>query len=188
MLKDMNEYDKNIVDLVKNILPENINILGVPYDVKARTLKYIQPYFELALLFENHDMQKFNVVPLSTSTIPRHIVIDTRILGQHIMNFKGNLDVSNQKEEIWNSLFKVKNKAFKSRSGMEFYGTIRTDGISVSVLLQKKPNEKYGVKSLKKVKEDDKKSYFQHNLNEIDDNRVQIKEIFYIAWVVMEKN
>ncbi|KAJ3216404.1 hypothetical protein HK099_005892 [Clydaea vesicula] len=130
----------SIVISIRNILPDTIEKDSVAYDVH-NTKKYFEAYYKLGLLYEEYNLKEFNVFPLSTSTIPRHIRFDTNILIKAILNLRGqlangNLSVENDMDYIWNTLFNLKKKPFKSRSGMVFSGCIETDGVSVSICLE----------------------------------------------------
>ncbi|KAJ3394224.1 hypothetical protein HDU92_007081 [Lobulomyces angularis] len=69
------------------------------------------------------------------NAIPRHIRFDTNILITVVLGLgseltKGTVNVEDNLEDIWSEVFNLKEKPFKSRSGMVFSGSIETDGIS----------------------------------------------------------
>lgn len=139
MMKEVNGYDERIIQLIKRVLPSNPSTKGIHYDLASRPLEYVETYLKLGGLYEEYGLKTFNVFPLSTSIVPRHITIDTKILCLHILGIKSTeLKISETKTEVWSSVFKLKNKAFRSRSGMDFNGLIRTDGVSASVVIQQK--------------------------------------------------
>jgi hypothetical protein len=170
-----NLEDIVIIETIKNILPDNPCFEGIPYDLKARTSVYVESYYKLSLLYEKHQMIQFNFVPLSTSSIPRHITIDTKTLALHVLKLKQDtFKISEDKLMLWESIFNLGNKAFKSRSSMDFDGMIRTDGISCCVLIKNTSKKKaYGSNRGKKRKRE-KTEYFQDNLEDISENKVFI--------------
>ncbi len=121
----MNQYDQGIVDTLLNILPNNIHTNGLPYDVVARAIKYAEPYYRLGLLYEAQGMKLFNVFPLCTSTIPRHMTMDTLLLCKHVLRIPGSvseLQIGALKYHYWSRVVDLNNKAFKRRNGMFFKG------------------------------------------------------------------
>ena len=191
---NMAPYDMVIVDTIRNILPENINARGVAYDVVAKPEKYAEGYYQLGLLYSAQEMHLFNVFPLATSFIPRHMIMDTTLLCRHVLGMRGtdsSLQITERKFEYWSQVVNLKNKAFKKRSRMNFQGVIRTDGVSISVILDSKEVHGYsGRKRRPKVQSE----YFQDHVDQIRENKVvfdltsrstliQIEEICSIAWV-----
>ena len=102
-----------------------------------------------------------NFCPLRSSVIPKHITIDTTTLV-HLLFTKengakskmlGKGELSLKKDKIWETFFKTKMKAFKTKDYV-FNHMIATDGISCSILLirrdllgQKPPKKKLVVKA-----------------------------------------
>jgi hypothetical protein len=175
----VDDHDMNVYRSIKNIFPAEIHKKGVYYDLVARTKRYMESYYQLCKLFQEHGLKSFNFVPLSTSSIPRHVTIDTNILMKNILKTsvaKGN-SVLNMKEKVWDSIVNTRRKVFRSRGKMTFNGMIRTDGVSICVLVGEPKTSRYSSNtSLKRKKPDSvaKTEYFQDNLEEIGENKVFI--------------
>lgn len=45
---DLDDYDRGIVDRIRDILPAEIHENGIAYDVVARAIKYAEPYYRLS--------------------------------------------------------------------------------------------------------------------------------------------
>ncbi|KAJ3389388.1 hypothetical protein HDU92_001074 [Lobulomyces angularis] len=95
--------------LMSSLLPPNIHVNGIPYDITTRPEAYFNSYIALGRLFDQYGLRSFNAFPLSTSTVPRY----------------------------WSPVFNLNNKAFKRKRGekneLSFTGMIRTDLVGVSV-------------------------------------------------------
>ena len=81
----------------------------------------------------------YNVFPMRTQIIPRHIKLDSTTVVNILMTenkvyYKTNLKKEN--ENIWNIFFKLENKVFR-KSGYKFNNSIITDGVSCSILFVK---------------------------------------------------
>ena len=75
------------------------------------------------------------------------------------------------KNVYWNSVFNLRHRAFKNRNGMNFQGFIRTDGYSVSVLLQ----EREGFAGCPRNRGTPVVThYFQDHLNELKEDHLYI--------------
>ena len=85
----------------------------------------------------------FNFLPLKRSLVPGHVKFDTHILRAAILE-GGNPEnkipevTPTNHMHLWGRVVNLKNKAFRPLRGgtYEFRGSILTDGISVSVILQ----------------------------------------------------
>ncbi|KAJ3397968.1 hypothetical protein HDU92_000069 [Lobulomyces angularis] len=83
--------------------------------------------------------------------------------------------VKSLKETVWDTVFKTNAKAFKSRNNMSYNGMVRTDGVSICVLLSSpKPKQKESLPRVKKRKIPEKSEYFQDNLEDLHFNKVYI--------------
>src|SRR5690606_11410828 len=70
----------NLVTEIRSLVPENIDEKGITYDLAIRPEEYLYSYMELGKAYQCYGLRPLNVFPLSTSTIPRHVTIDTKIL------------------------------------------------------------------------------------------------------------
>lgn len=140
------------------------------YDLAARPQDYLKSMFYINKQLErsNEDseypVKLYQVIPQRTSIIPKHICIDScgladLSLSKDIGDFLKN--VSDNKDDLWRSNFKVNKKEF-NRKHYTFDYIIRTDGVSCSILLTKLKNGKPIVitkKMQKNLKEQFKSEY-----------------------------
>jgi hypothetical protein len=100
-------------------------------------LPYFPAYCLLARLYEDHEFPVFNCIPLRKSRIQSSVIMDTRIFWTHVLGRSGLPPrlTTRIKQRLWGKVFDLRSQAFRSRSGMNFDGTITTDGMSVSVHL-----------------------------------------------------
>ena len=111
----------------------------IEYDVKVQPIAYIQSYLHLAKLYQLNDIVLFNFTPLSTSVIPRHVTIDSTSLVLMVLKCKkpNSLLEDVQKFELWKECFNLRKKEFhpRAKDGSKFTGTIKTDGVSISICI-----------------------------------------------------
>ena len=129
---------------------------SVRYDLCSKTQDYLKPYIYINKqleAFNDENIRLFNVLPLRSKIVPKHICIDTcglimNFLGdesttEHIKNYKKiNEEEEKGKEEkdkktnqykLWYRFFNLNDKIFKKKQ-YDFNYMIKTDGISVSIL------------------------------------------------------
>ena len=127
------------------------------YDLKVHPLRYLKSYLFLCKMYDADNLNLFNFVPLSTSFIPRHITIDSKLLAQIILKVKlpEHLIEDVVKYEMWSKVFNLKKKAFQGRKhdSSKFTGMIRTDGVSISIIIG--PQTTKGNGTMRKRKKDD---------------------------------
>jgi hypothetical protein len=158
------------------------------YDITINPERYVRAYLNLSRLYESYGLNMFNFTPLSASTIPRHVTIDSTLLAKCILECKvpENLKDDSVKSDLWNRFFKLEKKEFKPKKnkGIQFEGTIRTDGISLCILMSpkftkymtKEEKQEQGIVKLsKKAKnEANKENYFQ----EIEVSKFKKNKVF----------
>jgi hypothetical protein len=138
---------KKYINTKKKLAKECVN-----YDVCVYPQDYIK-----AMIYINNQFNSFNVkhkddpiklfhvIPLRTNIIPKYITIDTSALIN--LYIKEDIayylkSVKNKGDEIWDANFETNKREFR-RPGYSFHHMIKTDGISVSILLAKVgPNKK----------------------------------------------
>ncbi len=167
---------------------------SVYYDIEVNTQDYIKPLFYIARKFENMNeeielynasidllnideenkkkkkkqvIRLFNILPLRTNIIPKHICIDTCAL---ISNFVGNTkeNLKNYKKydnqfTFWNTYFKLNQRVFK-KNKYAFHYMIYTDGVSVSINFIRVDNNGIALKKTvknKKCSEDENIEYIE---------------------------
>lgn len=172
---NLSVYDQAIVSAIFNLLPQGIPPGGVSYDLLARPEKYGHSYVQLAYLYEAEKLPLFQIVPLCTSLIPRHIPIDTKILCHHVLGMKGNgskLKISEKKFDYWRTAFNLRHHLFKKRSGMSFAGFVRTDGISISIVIEKPEVKRKKRKRNHIIRQ--QSEYFQDHIPKLKNEKVFI--------------
>lgn len=141
------------------------------YLVACKPEKFITAYCRLSSYMEEYEYPQFSALPLRRSHVLSHAPIDTKILCTHIYEDSSLIKtMADNKRLLWARIFDLNNKAFKSRSGVQFNGMIKTDGTSVSVHLEKDKGF-YGRKRKRSSKAtleaQVKNSYFENHLPKI---------------------
>ena len=117
------------------------------YDLKTDPMLYFGPMLYIMEQLETQNIKLNNVFPVTSSHIPGSISIDTTTLA-HIFHIQygqsKGVALSDSHHFIWNSIFHLKRKEFKSFKGKRnnpqapkqyvFGNIIKTDGYSVSIL------------------------------------------------------
>ena len=117
------------------------------YDLKTDPMAYFSSMLYIMEQLETQNIKLSNVFPITSSHIPGSITIDTLTLAHiyHIQygSSKG-VALSDSHHIIWNNIFRLKMKEFKSFKGKRnnpdapkqyvFGNIIKTDGYSVSIL------------------------------------------------------
>ncbi|KAJ3220840.1 hypothetical protein HK099_003952 [Clydaea vesicula] len=79
------DADRTLIHQIQAFLPRNIHVNGIPRDITTRPEAYLNSYIALGRLFDQYGLRSFNAVPLSTSTVPRYLILDTNILLKQIL-------------------------------------------------------------------------------------------------------
>ena len=139
-------YHNWINNIKKNIIPnkEKFEKNNIYYDLQCHPQDYLQCMIFMMKEIERQEQTIFNVFPLRTDIIPKHIKIDTTSIIHMLMNdkdkclpksyflTKGNL--KRYEDRIWNFFFRTERKCFRKKK-YTFHHMICTDGISCSVML-----------------------------------------------------
>ncbi|KNC99535.1 uncharacterized protein SPPG_04925 [Spizellomyces punctatus DAOM BR117] len=150
------------------------------YSVAVDPLAFFPAYCKLSRLYEHHGFRRFSAIPLRRSLIQSHVRIDTIILYSHLLCITRREAETVEKVDLWLRVCNLQNKAFRSRRGMCFEGSITTDGTSVSVYLKHPEADKYGKrsgrgkKSAKALAAEVKALYVENNLSACQENIVVI--------------
>ena len=117
------------------------------YDLKKNPMVYFTPMLYIMEQLESQNVKLCNVFPVTSSHIPGSISIDTTSLAGlfHIQYGRSRgVALSDSHKIIWNTIFRLKRKEFKSFKGKGdnpqapkqyvFANIIKTDGYSVSIL------------------------------------------------------
>lgn len=106
------------------------------YDVVARPENHFKAFFRLAQHAESEKFKVFICFPLRTTFIPAYTTLDNKIVNFHILK---NKKIEKDKNEIWGQVVDFKKKAFKEQGlnkSLLFEGTLKTNGIGVSIIKQ----------------------------------------------------
>ena len=117
------------------------------YDLKTDPMAYFSSMLYIMEQLETQNIKLSNVFPITSSHIPGSITIDTLTLANiyHIQYGRSKgVALSDSHHIIWNNIFRLKMKEFKSFKGKRnnpdapkqyvFGNIIKTDGYSVSIL------------------------------------------------------
>lgn len=130
-LKSDKKYHPWLKQYRYQIVPKEYN-KSYFYDLKENPYKYIKYMIFMNLAIEKLDGKTFQVLPLQTSIIPKHIQLDTKSIIELfvINNKKEYLDnLSSYREILWDKYFDITQKI----KGYSFDCTIITDGYSSSL-------------------------------------------------------
>lgn len=155
----------------KHIMPQRkFAKNSIHYDVHVKPQDYLGYMIWINRQFEHYSTESntiklFHAMPLRTSFIPKHITLDTAGLI-NIFNDKGGnkqmfAHINDNKDEIWSRYFKTNSKNFLKK-GYEFSGTIKTDGVSISISFVKQEMKNQNGKI---------KKYTKTETNEIEKKR-----------------
>lgn len=169
-------YHDWISETKKKIIP-NKEIFGknnIYYDLQCHPQDYLPCMIFMMKYIEKQDKTIFNVFPLRSDIIPKHIKIDTTSIIHMLMNdkdkclsksyflTKGNL--KRYEDKIWKFFFRTERKCFRKKK-YTFHHMICTDGVSCSVMsirndmIGKRIPKKKLPQSEKYIDELDKKDY-----------------------------
>jgi hypothetical protein len=130
-LKSDKKYHPWLKQYRYQIIPKKYN-KSYFYDIKENPYKYIKHMIFMNLAIEKLDGKTFQVLPLQTSIIPKHIQIDTKSIIELfiVSNKKEYLDnLSLYREILWDKYFNITQKI----KGYSFDYTIITNGYSSSL-------------------------------------------------------
>ena len=134
-----NPDDRKLLEDIHALLPTGIHSNGICYDLACRPEVYVHSYILLQRLYQRHGLRKFQAVPLATSTVPRHVTIDTKILCQHVLGMPTPGPINDKtKHEHWSKLFNIQNRLFRGgdNARLKFSGMIRTDLVSLCIIFK----------------------------------------------------
>lgn len=171
----INEVKKIVIPTKTKFDKENIY-----YDLQCHPDDYFICMFNMMKYVESEDETIYNLFPMRTEIIPKHIKIDTTSIVHCLMEknkayftTKGRLKTNEDK--IWKFFFRTELSCF-TKKNYTFNHMINTDGLSCSILLIR--NDMIG-KQLPKHKI---KQSFEKYIDELDDTKYeQLKDKKIIA-------
>ena len=118
---------------------------NIVYDLMCSPFDYFGCMIFMMKQIEKEEQTIYNVFPMRSEVIPKHIRLDTTTLVHLLMTkkqgnksdflTKGNL--KRKEDKIWEFFFRTERKFFKKKY-YEFHHMIETDGVSCSLLLLRK--------------------------------------------------
>ena len=118
---------------------------NIIYDLMCSPFDYFIGMIFMMKQIEKEEQTIYNVFPMRSTVIPKHIRLDTTTLVHLLMTkkqgnksdflTKGNL--KRKEDKIWEFFFRTERKFFKKKY-YEFHHMIETDGVSCSLLLLRK--------------------------------------------------
>jgi transposase len=115
------------------------------YDLMCCPMDYFPCMIRMMKHVESENQTIYNVFPMRSEVIPKHIRLDTTTLVHLLFTkkqgnkgdflTKGNL--KRNEDKIWNFFFRTERKFFQKKH-YSFHHMIETDGISCSILLLRK--------------------------------------------------
>ncbi|KAJ2356599.1 hypothetical protein IWW50_002702 [Coemansia erecta] len=115
---------------------------GLYTDVKANPARHYYTYYVLARILESHDLPTFQAFPLQGSWIPGYITVDAMVAKRTILGIKGSNPKTGEFYSVWQNIVNLRHKAFRSRNGYHFWGTIFTDGVTACIVKSKSHNRR----------------------------------------------
>jgi hypothetical protein len=118
---------------------------NIVYDLMCSPMGYFPCMIFMMKQIEKEEQTIYNVFPMRSEVIPKHIRLDTTTLVHLLMTkkqgnksdflTKGNL--KRKEDKIWEFFFRTERKMFHKKY-YEFHHMIETDGVSCSLLLLRK--------------------------------------------------
>jgi len=118
---------------------------NIVYDLMCSPMDYFPCMIKMMKQVEKEEQTIYNVFPMRSEVIPKHIRLDTTTLVHLLMTkkqgnksdylTKGNL--KRKEDKIWEFFFRTERKMFHKKY-YEFHHMIETDGVSCSLLLLRK--------------------------------------------------
>jgi hypothetical protein len=118
---------------------------NIVYDLMCSPMEYFPCMIFMMKQIEKEEQTIYNVFPMRSEVIPKHIRLDTTTLVHLLMTkkqgnksdylTKGNL--KRNEDKIWKFFFRTERKMFHKKY-YEFHHMIETDGVSCSLLLLRK--------------------------------------------------
>lgn len=165
------KYQEWINEHINNIVPVIENNKKLKYNLKTKPFMFLKSLIYMNKHLQEIGMNGFNCFTLQTTNIPRYVEFDTSVILE-LLGKAGTTNSNNiesLKNEVWNKYFRIQKTALKSstpNSIYKFNGSVKTDGISVSISyalhlnfengLTIKKNQRYKKGNIKQLKIDQK--------------------------------
>jgi transposase len=153
-LLNLDIFEDSWIQEIRNfVLPhKTFKKNSVYYDIQCSPMDYLESMIRMMDFVERNSGKLLSAVPLRTSMIPKHVLIDSttliQIFSDHeamkvirkIKATKGLTITRDHLHGLWNIFFKIDKKPFKAKRKF-FQYMIRTDGVSCSVHLGNEPKK-----------------------------------------------
>lgn len=172
-LNALRPIERSILEEIWEILPATaIESPSVAYAAVADPLSLFPAYCRLSQLYEMHGYPMFVAIPLRTSHIQCHAMLDTKTLCAQVLALPDNDATRSMPWDFhWGQVVDLRNGAFKGRRGMKFRGTLSTNGFEVSIHLSHPDAPSHGTPHRRKSKAQRQAEvadlYFDRHLDEI---------------------
>jgi len=125
----------------KKIFPDRPYNKNFFYDIVCSPQDYFKGMVFMMKKIEKLCEKIYNVFPMRTDVIPKHLTFDTEAIAKHLIIDKTKTTYlqggfSKKKDEIWSKFFKTDKKCFR-KTGYNFHYMFSTDGIACSLLFEK---------------------------------------------------
>jgi len=147
------------------------------YDIECDPFDYLPNMMFMMTQLESEDLKMFNVFPLRSEIVPKHLTLDTTTLIHLLMTNKqgaksdylreGNL--KRNEDKIWAFFFRTERQCFK-KNKYSFHHMIETDGVSCSILLIRK--DLVGLKNLPKHLNNNELYLDQENIELLQNKKI----------------
>ena len=161
-LKSKPCYHRWINEQLSLIIPEkDIFDENLYYDLQCHPFDYLPCMIRMMKTIEKPKLFIYNVFPMRTEIIPKHIRIDTKSVVELLIRKEHGTQESylqhgalkERQDQIWNLFFKINRKCFH-KPGYKFHHMIETDGVSCTIsLIREDLVGKFKPKQPKKVPE-----------------------------------
>ena len=164
-------------------------------DIESNPQRYIKSMIYMCNKIEEKETKMFQFFPLRTNITMKYITIDTKSLIEIYVDDNKNdflKDIENKKEEIWNSIFNLKDNIFK-QNNYAFDYLIMTDCYtsSIKMLHKDKISIEQTKKKNKKLKKEQNKIKTQNmtieEKKEFKKNEEKIKKDKEIEYKIKQK-
>jgi hypothetical protein len=175
-LEFYNWCKEKILPTIESNMDYQIHIRKYPYE-------YLSSFIKMNEYLETNKLKQFQILPLRNTYIKKNIHLDTCALVDLFLTNadKYYKDIVNLKDNVWDQIFKMDNKIFKSKKN-KFDYRISTNGYSCSLLFvsnndvtRKEDNKKKKIDASKKKRQTNKQLTTEEIIKQqtIDKNKKQ---------------
>lgn len=112
------------------------------YDVKVAPECYLAPLLAMARVREQRALRGFQPCPMRRSFVPASITLDSFVAAYGVLG-DTKQPTADAKTEVWQRLLPLGARVLR-KTGLQFSGTVQTDGVSVTLLFDRPTRRKRG--------------------------------------------